>query len=1108
MPALEMFISDFAKRKMKDFGNKVIQSIQESSRRNNPNIRKELNSIKNISRKNIVNRNNRFHTRTKRPQDIEKRRQEILKNKQDRCHLGTFDKEIYQFAKRPNSPTPGTFTIDEFKNSNLFNYSRQISKINTSVINEFDVKNIFSQFSNRRLSDYTIMENLKKGSYSMDIMTKFDITKSKLTRYAAAGYVVYDQVQKEYYLTDVGCFKLDMVMNNKELSAYDANVIMGYIDRNNGHCTPTELKDFIKNDLEGRSYVPMLEYAKERIDKNIKNGFIGTDDFGYYITYSGRQSQIIIKANQDEKLNKRLEYLNKLGFIVYNKDGSISVTDEFYVQLEKKGLFKDISFDKEKEEKFRFNYVDKSLFDIMKVTGTLKIEDIREKFPSEADSKKLETALKRVKILEDNGLIKNTEDGYIKTEFGKNCELQYINKTKEKDIFKLSQIDVDVFKIIDENKGNISHKFLESKFLGEPEKVNAIKERLIVLEWEGYLIRDNNNFIKTKNGAEKIKKFLDNPYSSINFKLSKYDTAIYNSAKDGCIDLNERRIFYKEKFSDNEKEMKRQMTMLTKRLNKLEANGFIELRENDRYYITEKWNTCRDNKDCTENKKEFIFGKYDIKVLNIFSENKLKVDEVINILSTKSNNISAAERDTKIYLGRLKKLELNGYLEFNEQDKIYIKTQKCIEAEKEFSKAKNRIKGNDEIRELAKRYILQDIRIDHINKLHTSNAIPNKTYFNKDFDIIEGINKTLKDKNSELELNTGFGEYAFYKTFDKPIGKDGTGNDLYTLKVILLDDGNVWTAYPNYKIFNKQSTDKELKFTKYDFDNISSVAANGVWTKSNFENKFSKLENEEVQKKLLSVQKRLDNLAEAGFIKKLSDSDYELSNFYIQRCNLTIEKTINRSLSSEQRQVLKDLSCFYNMTDKQIMDYIYNSATNYKDYDLKSLFKKGLVEKSLRDFNGDGQFTTVYYLSTEGKKVVSHLTGTQIKNIDDSKIHYRPEELKHDLLVYTAYKDVEDKLKDQGCSIDNVMTDKDIRKKYSSGSSMFKEYPDLHIEFTDTNTGEKGFINVEVDCGYKDNIIKSKAENISNLMWYTNTAVQAEKIMKCVPNTIPVVIDF
>ena len=104
-----------------------------------------------------------------------------------------------------------------------------------------------------------------------------------------------------------------------------------------------------------------------------------------------------------------------------------------------------------------------------------------------------------------------------------------------------------------------------------------------------------------------------------------------------------------------------------------------------------------------------------------------------------------------------------------------------------------------EVFDIADDYKLSDdVFENHILDRHGSKSLyGNKSHFNSNFDIRDGIDSTLKGENFIVKSNTGGRDgYIFEQTFTDPIGVNTKGKSLYTIKVVIDADGNVITAFP------------------------------------------------------------------------------------------------------------------------------------------------------------------------------------------------------------------------------------------------------------------------------------------------------------------------
>lgn len=105
----------------------------------------------------------------------------------------------------------------------------------------------------------------------------------------------------------------------------------------------------------------------------------------------------------------------------------------------------------------------------------------------------------------------------------------------------------------------------------------------------------------------------------------------------------------------------------------------------------------------------------------------------------------------------------------------------------------------EEVLDIADNYKLSDdVFYNHIIDRHGYNSsYRNKSHFNSNFDIKAGIDSTLRGNNFVIKPNTqGRSGYIFEQTFSYAIGKNSKGKDLYTIKVVIDEYGNVVTAFP------------------------------------------------------------------------------------------------------------------------------------------------------------------------------------------------------------------------------------------------------------------------------------------------------------------------
>ena len=728
---------------------------------------------------------------------------------------------------------------------------------------------------------------------------------------------------------------------------------------------------------------------------------------------------------------------------------------------------------------------DKKLYSIKDLDRDLKVVN---RFIKTCKSPNVLKIVKTVNMV--NNRVDSVKDRYNIKEVQKHIKVNYFDKL----LFDISQsrdgiINMDTLKkdaksIIMAKHGNnkISNEIYEN-FL------NYVYARQYTLTKIGLLNKKDvgvyqvtDKLYEALKNNDLLKKDYDFKSKPVKpFKFSYADVSIFRMIDQhkGSLSIDD----IKSKYTDEAKQK-----MIIGRIKKLEYNGFLEFKNNV-YIKTESGK---------EEIKKFLTKKDKANDIKISSFDKGILKDALNSLGLEEkkeyyinkypDSKTEADRMIKIYESRCKKLADAGYLDKVEDG--YRITEKGLDV-------------------LNKR--------DNIEKIETKNIINSLSSFDKHILklSVDGIDL---DERKEFFINR-------YKDNEKEIIRQL--NMLYSRCMKLESAGYLIKTDNGYRISdlglsalnNKDTHEKvkdnikrnesynKYKITKFDLDNIAKYSVDGYWSRDYYKNSNPGLSSSLLEKKLISIEKRFETLVEMKLAEEHKDG-YILYDDFFHRVKLVNEKGINK-FSPEQKEIVNTLSTFLNLSDKQISSFIYKDKDILCNSELKYLVDKGYLGVVSRDLKCDGDFTKVYYLTSAGKKAASHLTGVKVDKIFSSKLHNRPEELRHDILVYSAYKDIEDKLRKENCIITSLMTDKQMRSyDMSNVGKQRVEYSDLYIEFLDSNTNEKGYINIEVDCGYKASVIKSKAENIDNLIWYTDSEKQAEKINKIISNAKVFTLNF
>jgi len=246
----------------------------------------------------------------------------------------------------------------------------------------------------------------------------------------------------------------------------------------------------------------------------------------------------------------------------------------------------------------------------------------------------------------------------------------------------------------------------------------------------------------------------------------------------------------------------------------------------------------------------------------------------------------------------------------------------------------------------------------------------------------------------------------------------------------------------------------------------------------------------ETHPKRVALSKRIEILTNAGLIE-----DGNLSAGLIER--ITLYKsgevlggrilTVDR-LTSKQKDLLKDIRQFQSISEPQILKYIYNDDRTLMILDLEMLVAREVISKD-KGYNA-------YFLNAQGIRISSEL----LPYLDQSyrpKIHGRREEVRHDLLLYSAFKALQLKFEAEGKVIDKIENDRQLRSRDAKANGfMSGSYPDLRIYYTDKN-GLQRIHDLELDISYSEGTISKKVKGTNNdLTWVASSYKQALRASK------------
>lgn len=874
------------------------------------------------------------------------------------------------------------------------------------------------------------------------------------------------------------------------------------------------VKGYVRNKIK--------QAAIKAIDKSVKNNRIekasikGDDGKEYNLFRSDKQVYSL------KDLDKDLKIMNK--FLK-----SFKCTNAMQ-------LYKNVDYiNKNRDNKFfvakgRYNvsHVYRNIIDYAKIKGKdgfcidqKTIDRVFQDLELKADKQYNIMLIKIQKSLEAGYLDydENTKVYKISAEGEAKAKLDDVNDNiKDKDF-------TIIYRYIKRNKGSISLDELKENL--KQQNIKTVKKYCEVLCINGYLRRSSlQNKEKTANMYDDIKYTVTGKAIAANlnnlpleefynlYKLNIFDRIIFDISqeKHGVFTVSELKQGSKDiikKLYSNSKKTEEMYDKFIEycsfRVNSMSKSGLLNHRisskaeyyqTTDHFYNTlEKQNMLGDLRQDEIKIKQFHY-----EILKSAEKSDINTDSLLEHYKL-DDRIKEPDEKLKIVKRTCEKLAFNGYLDYIDgQYQLTDKAREYLAENKlKISWADVRIyrtlnQAQDKLTmELIKSKISdkkeQGMFIGRLKKLEAERYIKYENdAYSKTAEGEEKIKEFIDFKSKERRQNqpqdkTSHADYI--KENNNPIEKSSDvkkSGDFYISDYI--EEQNKKSSLDNFKL---QAWDKK---------NITDISENSIWSPEIYVQNTAETDKDLIEKRIFSIQKRLFTLEKMGLAEHIEDGRFYLKDSLYERISLLKEKGINK-FSVEQKETIKTLAQFLNLTDNQIENFIYKENSIIFKSDLNYLLNKGYIEEYKRDLKNDGAFEKIYYLTTDGKKAASHLTGVKTDKIFSSKVKGRPVELRHDLLIYTAYKDLEEKLKKEGYRILNTMTDKQMKSEDMTEKGKQRiEYPDLHVEIEEINTGEKSHINIEVDCGYTGKVIKSKAQNIDNLVWYTDSQKQYKKIHK------------
>lgn len=673
-----------------------------------------------------------------------------------------------------------------------------------------------------------------------------------------------------------------------------------------------------------------------------------------------------------------------------------------------------------------------------------------------------------------------------------NKEKQFIDKNRDNMRYEpLAIFDKEISDYMSKNKGILDNNIfniIKQKEGDTPEinrKIELIKTRIFDLKANDCLevMLDKRELNNLKPGEFKFvttKKYnIKDYYKNIGSKL---DTEIYD-----FLEKNKKTFKFKdfdEYVRDNntnlsEEELQKKIDITQHRVKQLYANDYFYKVADDVYvskksfddimslnnaYIRFKEGENVSSNWVSDEKRNQKINSFGCQIDKSIFEKSGK-DGIVNI----ENCLDGAdERQANIIKGRFNKLVQYGYLEKLDGASFKIAGQFKIELKRKELQDEQDLKDRN-----FKKFKFK--KVDHNNYFKTLRTyIEKQGYFNEaEYKLIRYGDKSIKADDMK------FNDKCMIKRFQTMLNsgileKDDKGNLMITQRGLQVErdflekekntnintDKNV-NVITNIKGNNTIDKPKEVKFTSFDYTNIAVAVDNkGIFSKENFINHFSNNNfigakgqsynwtTEQINGKYITSIKRLETHIQLNnlSVKKLPDGSYKLDPYFIDRALIEFEKHKLKGkektvlLNKDQDILVQDIGSFGQLTENQIINYIYNGRNDLFKIDLEDLKRKGLVEIEKFNLKHIGE-QNIITLTSKGRAVAEMNTGKDRIATKD-KLN-KEGELAHDLYVYDTVKYIENELKKENKKIEIVYSDRQM-KSYQQ-SILAREYGNIGI---------------------------------------------------------------
>lgn len=170
---------------------------------------------------------------------------------------------------------------------------------------KFDANVIFKEIENR--SDDEFKEHFYSKYNDADKAdNEYKIQSRRIEKLKGKGYL--EKENGKYRITEKGKEAASKVNKIFEFTSYDANIVFGYINKNNGQLSLEVLKEGLDKEYKTKDEIDkQFSYLQKRIGNNEKAGYLTKNTVGHYvITDKGKEAAAKIELKKNKKNNLTL----------------------------------------------------------------------------------------------------------------------------------------------------------------------------------------------------------------------------------------------------------------------------------------------------------------------------------------------------------------------------------------------------------------------------------------------------------------------------------------------------------------------------------------------------------------------------------------------------------------------------------------------------------------------------------------------------------------------------------------------------------------------------------------------------------------------------------